>query len=150
MRRALPETFDCNIVILTSNKAAALAVHHPQQQSGQEYIRCIYDSVDSLRARRNNVTIQWVPSSDENELLLKAKGEAKEMTKQGAAPEKQFPAIRSTTLNIARSKVLYPSQLPYRTRSGSAPSESTKRCLGDTPRNYMTSSTIKKPPCLCS
>ena len=112
VRISLPETFDSNIVIFTSNKAAALAVHNPRQQSGQEYIRSIYDSVDALRARRNNVAIQWVPRSDENELLLKAKREAKEMTKEGAEPDKRFPAMRSTTTNIARASIPRATTLP--------------------------------------
>jgi hypothetical protein len=34
LQRTLLDIYDHNIIILTSSKAAALAVHHPRQQSG--------------------------------------------------------------------------------------------------------------------
>ncbi|RYO85132.1 hypothetical protein DL766_007357 [Monosporascus sp. MC13-8B] len=104
MRKALAETHSREIVVHTSNKAAALAIHHPLQQSGQAYIRSIYESVETLRARENTAVIQWLPSSSENELLRKAKEEARKTTKEDAVPQKQFPAMRSTTTNMARSE----------------------------------------------
>ena len=107
-----PEMCDSSIVITTSNKAAALAVQNPRQQSGQKYIRSLYNSIDTLRARGNDVAMQWVPKSDENELLLKAKREAREMTKPDTQPTEQFSAMRPTTANIARTKIPSNTALP--------------------------------------
>ena len=105
LRRTLSDQCDSDITVITCNKAAALAIHQPRQQSGQEYIRSIYDSVDALRGRRNKIAIRWVRAREENKLLQGAKREAKSMTEAGAVPERQFPAMRSTTMTIMRSKL---------------------------------------------
>lgn len=112
LRRALSESWDQRVVVLTSNRAAALAIHQPRQQSGQVLIRSIYDSADTLRARGNILLLRWTPASEENELLQKAKQQAKAMTQEGAIAEKPFPAMRSTTLNIARTKLPIVDSLP--------------------------------------
>jgi hypothetical protein len=46
LQRALPEMDGREINLLTRSKGAALAVHHPSQQSGQGYIRNIYESLN--------------------------------------------------------------------------------------------------------
>ena len=104
LRRTLTDTSGAEITVLTSSKSAALAVQTPRQQSGQDYIRSIYDSAETLRAQGNTVNIQWLPAGSENELLQRAKEKAQEATKPDVIPEKQFPAMRSTTTNLARLK----------------------------------------------
>ncbi|WAO97111.1 Hypothetical protein NCS54_01482000 [Fusarium falciforme] len=105
------ETFSFTLGMRTeqnpySGELAAMALlrlrsSNPRQQSGQEYIRCIYDSIEDLREDRNVVRVLWLPSSDENELLKQAKAEAWKATQQGAIPQKWFPGMKSTTLRIA-------------------------------------------------
>ncbi|KAJ3453787.1 hypothetical protein MRS44_018419 [Fusarium solani] len=112
LRRTPPRVKYRSFALLTSNKAAALTLKQPRQQSGQEYIRCIYDSIEDLREDGNVVRVLWLPSSDENELLKQAKAEAWKATQQGAIPQKWFPGMKSTTLRIARSKVNANGSLP--------------------------------------
>ena len=57
-RRVLQEVHDRNIIIFTSNTAAATTVYQSRQESGQEYIRSIYDSVGTLQTRRHKVPKQ--------------------------------------------------------------------------------------------
>ena len=80
------------------------ATRKPRQQSGQEYIRCIYDSVGELKENGNVVTIQWLPANNDHELLKTAKTEARKSTRKGTIPQQQFPRVQSTTLSIAREK----------------------------------------------
>jgi hypothetical protein len=54
----------------------------------------------------------WVPGSDENELLQLAKQEARQATKEGATPEKMFPIMKSTTLNVEKKKLTSERNLP--------------------------------------
>lgn len=110
--RRLPEMQYYDVTLMTSSKAAALTLGKPGLQSGQEYVRCIYDSVDELQRDSNTTTVVWTPLSDENELLLAAKREARKATKEGAVPEKQFPKMRSTTFNIQKSKLKADRRLP--------------------------------------
>jgi ribonuclease HI len=112
LRRTMPELRHHSIALMTSNKAAALAVKQPRQQSGQQYIRCIYDSVQELREDGNVVRVLWLPASDENRLLKRAKKEARKATRRGATPEKEFPSMQSTTRSTARSKVNADKTLP--------------------------------------
>lgn len=112
LRRSLPRLRFRSIALITSNKAASLSLRRPYQQSGQECIRCIYDLIENLRENGNLTRVLWLPMSDENELLKRAKAEAQNATQQGATPEKQLPSMRSTTLRIAQSKVNANSELP--------------------------------------
>lgn len=133
LRRTLSGMRGQAIVLLTSNRAAALSVRNPRQQSGQEFICCIYESLNSLQARENTVTMQWSPSSEENELLQEAKREARKTTAQDSVPQKQFPVMRSTTLSMARTNLPRTTSLPsnvgrYSKRIDSAlPGTHTKR-----------------------
>ena len=100
----LPKVRFRRIIVLTRNKAAVLAIGRPRQQSGQEYIQSIYETVNELRRRGNTTTIVWRPTSEEDELLQLAKEKAKLATRQGAIPEITGSKMRSTTLNLLRKK----------------------------------------------
>ncbi|KZL64022.1 reverse transcriptase [Colletotrichum tofieldiae] len=63
------------------------------------FIRCIYDSIEELRRDDNTLTIQWRASVEEDGLLKQARAQEREAT-----PQAQFPAMKLTTLNAARSK----------------------------------------------
>ena len=102
--RHLPEFGYRSVSLVTANKAAVAATRKPRQQSGQEYIRCIYDSVGELKENGNVVTIQWLPANNDHELLKTAKTEARKSTRKGTIPQQQFPRVQSTTLSIAREK----------------------------------------------
>jgi hypothetical protein len=58
------------------------------------------------------VTTIWFRSSEENELLKLAKQKAKATTQRDATPQTQLLCMRSTTLNIARSKQNTTRSLP--------------------------------------
>ncbi|KAJ5449493.1 uncharacterized protein N7458_005942 [Penicillium daleae] len=64
---------DYRIRLLTSNKAAALTIRNPRQQSGQEFVCQIYKLMRRLRRNGNHVNILWVPTSKDNKLLGLAK-----------------------------------------------------------------------------
>jgi hypothetical protein len=100
----LPKLRFRRIVLITRNKAAVLTLRKPRQQSGQEHISGIYRSVRALKRDGNTITILWLPSSEENELMKLAKENAKAATRQGSRPQAKLPRMRSTTLNIARAK----------------------------------------------
>jgi hypothetical protein len=100
----LPKLRFRRIALMTRNKAAALTVGKPQQQSGQEHISRIYRAIRVLKRDGNTIIISWLPSSEENELMKLAKEKAKTATRQGSTPQTQLPRMRSTTLNIARAK----------------------------------------------
>ncbi|KAJ6437080.1 reverse transcriptase [Purpureocillium lavendulum] len=101
--RRLPELRYRSIALLTSNKAAVLTLRNPRQQSGQEYVGCIYDSIEALKRKGNMVAVLWIPASAENRLLQSAKAQARDATKEGANPPLKFPRMQSTTLGVARS-----------------------------------------------
>jgi ribonuclease HI len=103
--RSLPTIADRNVAVITSHKAVVMSLGNPRQQSGQVYMRLIYEAIEKLRERGNRVAIEWIPVSDENELVMVAKTDAREATKDGATPRRQFPRMRSTTLNIQKQKL---------------------------------------------
>ena len=111
-RRMLPEIRNQDLILLTSNKAAISSVQQPRLQSGQQYLSSIYDSVRILQERGNTVSVGWIPASEKNDVMLKAKHEAREATKQGASPQKQFPSMRSTVLNQIRAILPIGRRLP--------------------------------------
>ena len=100
----LPQLRYQNIVLLTRSKSAAITVRQPRQQSGQEQVYRIYKSIRKLRRGGNTIRVVWLPSDEDCELLTLAKEKAKIATQQGAAPQTQFPIMRSTTLRIAQAK----------------------------------------------
>ncbi|KAM3537215.1 hypothetical protein ARSEF1564_009861 [Beauveria bassiana] len=55
--RHLPHSEHQNIAVFTRNKGAVAALSQPYQQSGQDFIKCIYNSVDQLTSKENTITI---------------------------------------------------------------------------------------------
>ncbi|KAJ6093610.1 hypothetical protein N7486_008899 [Penicillium sp. IBT 16267x] len=78
---------DYRITLLTSNKAAALTIRNPRQQSGQEFVCQTYKLMKRLRRNGNHVNILWVPTSKDNKLLGLAKEQARNATQKDAAPQ---------------------------------------------------------------
>jgi ribonuclease HI len=109
--RHLPNLEYRSVAVLTSNRAAVFTIRNPRQQSGQEYIGCIYDSINALEDKGNMVAVMWVPTSAEHRLLETAKREAQSASRDGAVPLRKFPKNRSTTLNMARSSQRTSKQL---------------------------------------
>ena len=101
----LPKLRFRSIMLTTRNRAAVLALRNPRQQSGQEYISRIYEAVRTLKRYGNTITVVWLPSGEEDELLKHAKEKAKAATRQDCSPATQLPRIRSTTLNLMRAKL---------------------------------------------
>ncbi|GMG13001.1 unnamed protein product [Aspergillus oryzae] len=110
--RMLPVLKLYRITLLTSNKAAALALRSPRQQSGQEYVCQIYKLIRRLQKNGNRINIRWVPTSEDNKLLGLAKEQAREATQDDATPYTELPRMKSTTLNIVRSQVSTNKSLP--------------------------------------
>ncbi|KAJ5215353.1 uncharacterized protein N7498_001760 [Penicillium cinerascens] len=81
---------DYRITLITTNKAAALTLKNPRQQSGQEFI----------------------PISEDNKLLGLAKEPARAATQEDAILQGQVPRMKSTTLKIARAQAIPSSKLP--------------------------------------
>ena len=100
------------ITLLTSNKAVALTLKHPQQQSGQEHICQIYKLIRRLQRHRNQIDILWVPASRDHQLLGLAKEQARAATHKDATPQAQVSRTKSTILNIARSQAATSKGLP--------------------------------------
>jgi ribonuclease HI len=100
------------VILLSNNKAAIGTLTQPRQQSGQENVRGIYDSITALQRDGNTVIAQWLPRSEENKLLKLAKEKAKGATQPGAIPQLQLPMVRSTILSTARSKRQTMEHLP--------------------------------------
>jgi hypothetical protein len=76
--------------MLTSNKAAALTLGNPRQQSGQEHICLIYKLIRRLRKNGNRIIIRWVSTSEDNKLLGLAKVQARAATQEGPMPYTQL------------------------------------------------------------
>ena len=102
----------CRVTLLTSNKAAALTLRNPRQQSGQEHICQTYKLIKRLRKHENRINICWVPTREYNQLLGLAKEQARTATQEDATPQAQIPRMKSTTLNIARSQAATSHGLP--------------------------------------
>ncbi|EXA29119.1 hypothetical protein FOVG_19340 [Fusarium oxysporum f. sp. pisi HDV247] len=110
--RHLPDLEYRSMALLVSNKAVVLMVRNPRQQSVQEYVGCIYDSINALRAKGSVVAVIWMSTSPEHRLLEMAKKEARAASRDVVVRAQKFPRMRSTTLNIARSGQCTRKQLP--------------------------------------
>ncbi|KAF6785744.1 reverse transcriptase, partial [Colletotrichum sojae] len=105
--KSLPERLEYRAVhVFTRNKAAVLAIRNPRQQSGQREIRQLYAAVQALQRRGNRVTLYWLPSAVESDLLKAAKASAKESTRPSKTPQKKATRAYSTALRIALQTVL--------------------------------------------
>ncbi|KAJ6092561.1 hypothetical protein N7486_007850 [Penicillium sp. IBT 16267x] len=100
------------IQINTCNKAAALTLRNPPQQSGQGHVDQIYKLIRRLGRTGNRINIRWVPTSEENKLLGLAKEQARTATQEDALLQARVPRMKSTTLNIAQSHVATGKGLP--------------------------------------
>ena len=103
---------DYRITLLTSNKAAALTLRNPRQQSGQEFVCELYKLMRKLRRNGNQINIRWISTSEDNKLRGLAKGQARAATQEDALPQERVPRMKSTTLNIARSQAVPSNDLP--------------------------------------
>jgi ribonuclease HI len=103
---------DYRITLLTSNKAAALTMRNPQQQSGQEFVCQSYKLMKRLRRNGNHINFRWVPTSADIKLLGLAKQQARNATQKDAVPQESVPRMKSTTLNLARSQAAAINDLP--------------------------------------
>ena len=101
----LPKLRFRSIMLATRNGAAVLALRNPRQQSGQEYISRIYETVRTLKRHGNTITVLWHPRDEEDALLKHAKEKAKAATRQDCSPATHLPRMRSTTLNLMRAKL---------------------------------------------
>jgi ribonuclease HI len=103
---------DYRITLLTSNKAAALTMRNPQQQSGQEFVCQSYKLMKRLRRNGNHINFRWVPTSADNKLLGLARQQARNATQKDTVPQESVPRMKSTTLNLARSQAATINDLP--------------------------------------
>jgi ribonuclease HI len=103
---------DYRITLLTSNKAAALTLRNPRQQSGQEFVCQQYKLMRKLRRNGNQINIRWIRTSDDNKLRGLAKEQARAAKQEDALPQERVPRLKSTTLNIARSQAVPSNDLP--------------------------------------
>ncbi|KAH8655687.1 hypothetical protein BX600DRAFT_369605, partial [Xylariales sp. PMI_506] len=93
------------VVIITCNKAAALTLKRPRQQSGQIELKSIYDEVKRLRTKGNKIRAVWKPANSEFGLMKISKTQARQSTKEDIDPPKKSFRARSTTLGLARRRV---------------------------------------------
>jgi ribonuclease HI len=100
---SLPKLRYRNIVLYTRSEAAVLTFKQPRQQSGQNHVCSAYKAIRTLLREGNTLTIVWLPSSEENELLELAIEKAKMATRRGTTPQAHLPVMRSTTLKTAQS-----------------------------------------------
>ena len=100
------------ITILTSNRAALLAISRPRQQSGQDSIKQIYIGVRALREGGNTVRAQWVPSRRNLELSGLAKRAAKKSTEPGRTPQTQSQQVKATVLHEMKRGITANAVLP--------------------------------------
>ncbi|KAM3490228.1 hypothetical protein MY3957_006467 [Beauveria namnaoensis] len=132
------------VSILTRSKAAVQSLKNPHQQSGQEFIRCIYDSIQDQQENGVSISITWKPTESDDELLNVAKRKAKDATREGARPEQQFPKMLSTTFNIEKRKLRAERHIPENVGKYSKsidtalPGEHTRALYEDLPWNERT------------
>ena len=100
------------VVLMTRNRAAALALGKPRQQSGQSHISRDYEAIGRLRKRGNVVTLLWLQPNEEVDLMKHAKDEGKKATRQGCVPQAQLPMARSTTLSLVRDRLRETRKVP--------------------------------------
>lgn len=93
-----------HLTLLTRNKAAMLSLRQPRQQSGQEHISRIYNSIRHLRREDNAVTVMYAPAHDDDKWKKIAKEKAQMATSSKAGLPTQRPGMKSTMLNAARAK----------------------------------------------
>ena len=112
MLHSLPKLRYRNILLFTRNRAAVFTLKKPRQQSGQRHVCQAYKAIQELRREGNSITIAWLPTGEENQLMDRAKREAKTTTQLGAHLGVETPGAKSTILNVARTKREAHASLP--------------------------------------
>jgi hypothetical protein len=102
------------ITIFTSNLAAIQVINKPKQQSGQDSIIQIYETVRKLKEGRNRVLLRWVPAQEGFLLGADVKNAARRATEVGRFPRKQLDSAKSTIINTARAERFKYRTLPER------------------------------------
>lgn len=64
-------------------KNPLLTLKNPQQQSGQKFVGQIYKLIGRLQRHGNQISIRWIPTSEDNKLLGLAKEQARAATQEG-------------------------------------------------------------------
>ena len=100
------------ITLLTSNKAAALTMRNPQQQSGQEHVCQIYKLIKRLRRYGNQITILQVLTSKDNRLLSLLKSRLGQQPKRTLPHRHRFPECNQQLSISHDSKRLPSTSLP--------------------------------------
>ncbi|SPJ78067.1 uncharacterized protein FTOL_06456 [Fusarium torulosum] len=108
----LPEIKYRVIMILTSNRFAVQAIGNPRQQSGQGYIREIYDAVEKLRSDGNRANLIWLPPHSELKIQKIAKMSARHATEPYMTPRRGFAKAKTTILNRTRAELRMERKLP--------------------------------------
>ncbi|SPJ79732.1 uncharacterized protein FTOL_08123 [Fusarium torulosum] len=108
----LPEIKHRVVVILTSNRSAAQAIANPRQQSGQRYIREIYDAVAKLRANGNRVNLVGLSRDRELKIQKAAKMSARHATEPYVTPQRGSVKAKTTILNRTRADLRVEKKLP--------------------------------------
>ena len=103
-----------DIAIFTSNQAAIQVINNPKQQSGQDSVIQIYETVRKLMEGRNRVLLRWVPSQEEFQLGRDAKKAARRTTEIGQFPKKQLYGAKATVISIAKAERRTHSTLLWR------------------------------------
>jgi ribonuclease HI len=110
----LPKTRHQDVMVFTNNKAAALTLRRPRQQSGQVKVIRIYKTVKRLRQQGNAIRVVWTPMEENFPLAKMAKIAARKSTELDSYPKKRSFRAKSTTFNLARKGQGGSSPLPER------------------------------------
>ncbi|KAI1839389.1 hypothetical protein JX266_014400, partial [Neoarthrinium moseri] len=114
LRAAATQDRPRQITVVSSNKAALLAVAQPRQRSGQEWLLDIYETTKRLKARGHTVYIIWSPAGIGWPQQRTAKGAAKLATKPHQHPDPSARRAKSTTFNKAVISTVQRKCLPPR------------------------------------
>ncbi|KAI1849270.1 hypothetical protein JX265_013656 [Neoarthrinium moseri] len=114
LRAAATQDRPRQITVVSSNKAALLAVAQPRQQSGQEWLLGIYETNKRLKARGHTVHMTWSPAGVGWPQERTTKGAAKLATKPHQRPDPSARRAKSTRFNKAVISTVQRKSLPPR------------------------------------
>jgi hypothetical protein len=110
LERLTQNTNEPKIEIYSNNLGAIQSIAKPKQQSGQLYLRQIYDALAILRIRHTQVKFQWIPTEQQPPGYQKTKNQIKRQL-----PDQVLPAIRvkGTTINryVQSERIILPSHI---------------------------------------
>ena len=94
-----------HVLVGTRDLGTLQAIVRPEQQSGPQYIKSIYRTVQTLKPNRNTVKVAWAPTKVFNELKSQAKNAARRALQEGHITAANFPsANKATVLRTALAK----------------------------------------------